>query len=758
MKKIILFFVFAVIVQFASAQVFEDQAIANNFASFNENNSFFEEAYKQYPEVPRGVLEAIAFTNTRFHHITHEEGEAHSCIGLPKAYGIMGLTLDGKDIFRNNLVTISQLSGYTIEEIIESPEKNILAYAKAYSVLKKQAGITNNSIEAQVPVLVELSELPVSSERSEITIGQDFALNAHIYTVLDFLNKPQNQTLYNIPQRNIDFINVFGQENYNVLSASSVVVSEEGVSNRSGDTYTGGKLAGMMSPDYGPALWVAACPNNYDVGRSMAVTAIAIHQQDGTYAGTISWFASCNNPYYTSSEYVLRSSDGQITQMVLESNTAHHVYTENSYTIGLEHEGYILQDGWYTTATYNASSALVRNICARKGISPLTCWYGISCKGNYTSCLVDQCIRIKGHNQFPNGGHTDPGVYWDWKRYYLLLNPMPSVTPLTAASGTTYDSGGQSGNYANAERRFTLISPTGASKVTLTFSSFNMEANADHILIYNGSTTAAPLIGKYTGTIPPATINSTGGSLLIEFRSDCSVVSSGWVANWTSNGSTTPPPPPAAVYKLPYPNGATYTCTQGNGGSTSHTGIPHYAFDIGMPINSSVCAARAGTVSHVVESFVDFNNTGNCNDVNRVVVDHGDGTSALYLHLTQNGALVNVGDKVTQGQIIAKSGSSGCSTGAHLHFQVMNAGTYGSWYNQSIAVKFCDVSTNNGVPVSGSSYTASPCGSTPPPSDVTAPTTSISTPNGFVTQNFTATFTDADNTGGSGLKKSFYHV
>jgi len=177
-----------------------------------------------------------------------------------------------------------------------------------------------------------------------------------------------------------------------------------------------------------------------------------------------------------------------------------------------------------------------------------------------------------------------------------------------------------------------------------------------------------------------------------------------------------------------------------------------------MPVNSSVCAARAGTVSHVVESFADFNNPVSCNDVNRVVVDHGDGTSALYLHLTQNGALVNVGDVVTQGQVIAKSGSSGCSTGAHLHFQVMNAGTYGSWYNQSIAVKFCDVSSNNGVPVSGSSYTASPCGSPPPTGDVTAPTTVINIPNGFATGNFTASFTDADETGGSGIKKSFYHV
>ena len=168
------------------------------------------------------------------------------------------------------------------------------------------------------------------------------------------------------------------------------------------------------------------------------------------------------------------------------------------------------------------------------------------------------------------------------------------------------------------------------------------------------------------------------------------------------------------IYKLPFTNGTSYTCSQGNGGTYSHTGTAQYAFDFSMPINTNVCAARAGTVSHVVESYADYNNPSNCNYVNRVVVDHGDGTSALYLHLTQNGALVNVGDYVTQGQIIAKSGQTGCCTGAHLHFMVMDAGTYGSWYNQSIPISFCDVTSNGGVPVTGSSYTASSCTFGPP--------------------------------------------
>ena len=167
-----------------------------------------------------------------------------------------------------------------------------------------------------------------------------------------------------------------------------------------------------------------------------------------------------------------------------------------------------------------------------------------------------------------------------------------------------------------------------------------------------------------------------------------------------------------STYKLPFPTGTTYTCSQSNNGSTSHSGIAQYAFDFAMPINTDVCASRGGIISHIVESYSNNNNPSNCNDVNRVVINHGDGTSSLYLHLTLNGALVSVGDTVTQGQVIAKSGNSGCSTGAHLHFMVMNtAGN--AWYNQSLPISFCDYPNNNGVPTSGASCTSSNCSFVP---------------------------------------------
>lgn len=167
-------------------------------------------------------------------------------------------------------------------------------------------------------------------------------------------------------------------------------------------------------------------------------------------------------------------------------------------------------------------------------------------------------------------------------------------------------------------------------------------------------------------------------------------------------------PGPISLYKLPFPKDVSRTCSQGNNQNPTHTGTASYAFDFPMPIGSNITASRSGTVSHVEEIWPNSFD-GNENHVNRIVIDHGDGTFALYLHLTTNGALKNVGDVVEQGDTIALSGNSGHSTGAHLHFMVMNAGS-NAWYNQSIAIKFYDVWLNEGVCQSNHSYTSGPVG------------------------------------------------
>ena len=62
---------------------------------------------------------------------------------------------------------------------------------------------------------------------------------------------------------------------------------------------------------------------------------------------------------------------------------------------------------------------------------------------------------------------------------------------------------------------------------------------------------------------------------------------------------------------------------------------------------------------------------------NYVVIQHSDGNYSLYAHLHADTITVKAGDSVEQGQVIAKMGSSGNSTGTHLHFEIREGQNYG---------------------------------------------------------------------------------
>lgn len=89
----------------------------------------------------------------------------------------------------------------------------------------------------------------------------------------------------------------------------------------------------------------------------------------------------------------------------------------------------------------------------------------------------------------------------------------------------------------------------------------------------------------------------------------------------------------------------------------------HTGFDIAAPMNATVVAAEAGKVVTATYSSAYGN---------YIVINHGNGLSTLYAHNTT--LLVSVGTQVTRGQTIAKVGSTGFSTGPHLHFEVLKNG------------------------------------------------------------------------------------
>ena len=91
----------------------------------------------------------------------------------------------------------------------------------------------------------------------------------------------------------------------------------------------------------------------------------------------------------------------------------------------------------------------------------------------------------------------------------------------------------------------------------------------------------------------------------------------------------------------------------------------HYGVDIGAPTGANIVAANSGVVT--TASYL--SSYGNA-----VIIDHGGGISTIYAHGSE--IVAKVGDQVNKGDIILKCGSTGLSTGPHLHFGVCVNGQY----------------------------------------------------------------------------------
>ncbi|WP_449601497.1 murein hydrolase activator EnvC family protein [Paenibacillus sp. Marseille-Q9583] len=94
---------------------------------------------------------------------------------------------------------------------------------------------------------------------------------------------------------------------------------------------------------------------------------------------------------------------------------------------------------------------------------------------------------------------------------------------------------------------------------------------------------------------------------------------------------------------------------------TGEKGKVHTGVDFAVPQGTNIHAADSGTV--ILAEW--WSGYGYC-----VIIDHGGGVWTLYGHIRKGGLRVSAGDKVNRGDVVAESGSTGNSTGPHLHFEV----------------------------------------------------------------------------------------
>jgi hypothetical protein len=320
-------------------------------------------------DVPRDLLVAVSYALTR---LDDRGGQSNR----HRSVGVMDLRLDQTT---PSALEASEQLGLPVERIMLDRVANVRAGAFILSELATErealTGEPVDSLMAWYPVVADYSGL------ADEDAAESFA--AQVYDLLEWglvVETPDGQWLQIEPH---DF--AWRDERY-ATSGSSL----------------GSQFVGASSSNY----------TNSSRGAS-DIDMVVIHTVQGSYSGCISWFQ--NSAAASSAHYVMRSSDGQITQMVDEQDIAWHAgdWGTNQRSVGIEHEGYVdAPETWYTDAMYRSSAALVKDICIRNGFS---------CDRAH----VIAHYEVPGCPNEGGGGascHTDPGPGWDWDYFMGLID------------------------------------------------------------------------------------------------------------------------------------------------------------------------------------------------------------------------------------------------------------------------------------------------------------------------------------------------
>jgi len=195
---------------------------------------------------------------------------------------------------------------------------------------------------------------------------------------------------------------------------------------------------------------------NYDPAHrpaDMQIKYIYIHDTEGSYDSAISHFQDPTS--YVSAQYVIRSSDGAVTQMVANSDVSWGVgnWYDNMHGINIENEGIAATGAtWFTPAMYRTNAELVRYLATKYNI-PLDRQHILG---------HDNISALTSARQ--GRQHWDPGPYWNWNYFMALVNGQTEAqaTAAAAAAGTPI-AGHRTGSSQLKKGEIITIAPTFAT-------------------------------------------------------------------------------------------------------------------------------------------------------------------------------------------------------------------------------------------------------------------------------------------------------
>lgn len=174
-------------------------------------------------------------------------------------------------------------------------------------------------------------------------------------------------------------------------------------------------------------------------------------------------------------------------------------------------------------------------------------YYSYVSGGANRQCWIDDAYSMSRRfdlvNQRGLGGIGIWALGYDdgYQDFWQAIRNKFSTCATVACTDSIYDMGGPARNYYDSESYVYTIAPTGTNKVRLTFSQMDLEAGYDSLYLYDGNSTASPVLGAYSGTVIPGIINSTGPAITVRFKSDGATVKGGFKAIWNCIQDNTSP-------------------------------------------------------------------------------------------------------------------------------------------------------------------------------------------------------------------------
>jgi N-acetylmuramoyl-L-alanine amidase/CARDB len=329
---------------------------------------------------------------------------------IDQGWGIMHLV---QNSFCNTLSEAAQLVGLSEQVLKDDALQNIRGAA---ALIAKYAGEEREKfrrIEDWYPAVARFSGL-VSPQLRDL----------------------QAKNYFETLSKGIEAKTVWGENIHIESEKISFAQLDRGLSNN----VNGGLTSRVSSPDYSPALFNSAANCNYATGRANSIDTWVNHWiATGTYLGTISWFQTCPCPSGTcpsncpgnyrgcngsspigasSAHFVIKNSNGEITQMVAVANTAYHCgasgfAANNPRSIGVEHEATAANPGMWNSAPMLSASATMACYFKQQFGFPTT---------------QNASPGICGHNDMPGTSTTCPGSI-PWSTWFSYFTGACSVSP-----------------------------------------------------------------------------------------------------------------------------------------------------------------------------------------------------------------------------------------------------------------------------------------------------------------------------------------